>query len=234
MKCPGQDSRYWKPGAIFDVKCPNCGTMIEFFKDDTRRRCPGCGKEVPNPEMDFGCAAYCPYAEHCLGSLPEGVVADGKMKVLKAKMLRALKEKDFPEGRNIALASRFVELVEEIAKKESAPLGPTLLAAFGYCFLDFCQNGSHPGKETTDTITVRLEEALKKADAESNAIKEASKILKHVIQRGEENYSLAEKVILDAWQLASADCSEHNSILDEADFLTDAARQLYLARTAGS
>lgn len=21
MKCPGQDSRYWRPGAIFDEKC---------------------------------------------------------------------------------------------------------------------------------------------------------------------------------------------------------------------
>ena len=25
MKCPGQDSRYWKPGAIFEEKCPECG-----------------------------------------------------------------------------------------------------------------------------------------------------------------------------------------------------------------
>ena len=35
MKCPGQDIRYWKPGAIFEVKCPKCG----LAKDS-----PGCCK----------------------------------------------------------------------------------------------------------------------------------------------------------------------------------------------
>ena len=34
MKCPGQDSRYWKPGAIFEALCPECGAGVEFFKDD--------------------------------------------------------------------------------------------------------------------------------------------------------------------------------------------------------
>ncbi len=70
MKCPGQDTRYWKEDAIFEVRCPECGTMVEFFKDDASRPCPGCGRRLPNPRMDFGCAAYCPYAEQCLGSLP--------------------------------------------------------------------------------------------------------------------------------------------------------------------
>jgi len=37
MKCPGQDSQYWKPGAVFEVKCPKCGTEVEFFKDDPTR-----------------------------------------------------------------------------------------------------------------------------------------------------------------------------------------------------
>ena len=39
MKCPGQDSQYWKPGAIFETKCPKCGAEVEFFKDDSMRRC---------------------------------------------------------------------------------------------------------------------------------------------------------------------------------------------------
>ncbi|MBC2745136.1 MAG: HD domain-containing protein [Desulfosarcina sp.] len=40
MKCPGQDTLYWKPGAIYEVPCPNCGVNVEFFKDDTARKCP--------------------------------------------------------------------------------------------------------------------------------------------------------------------------------------------------
>ena len=35
MRCPGQDSRYWKPGAAYDVTCPQCGSSIEFFKDES-------------------------------------------------------------------------------------------------------------------------------------------------------------------------------------------------------
>jgi len=37
MKCPRQDSRYWKPGAIFEARCPECGNDVEFFKGDTTR-----------------------------------------------------------------------------------------------------------------------------------------------------------------------------------------------------
>jgi len=53
MKCPGQDTRYWKPGDIFDADCPHCGSKVEFFKDEATRRCRNCGKTVVNPKMDF-------------------------------------------------------------------------------------------------------------------------------------------------------------------------------------
>ena len=67
MKCPGQDPRYWKSDAIYDVECPNCGHVSEFFKDETRRRCKKRGHRVLNPKMDFGCAAHCKFAEQCFG-----------------------------------------------------------------------------------------------------------------------------------------------------------------------
>ncbi len=130
MKCPGQDSRYWKPGAIFDVKCPNCGEMIEFFKDDTRRKCPRCGHEVPNPEMDFGCAAYCPYAEHCLGSMAGGKAGNSRLKILKGKMTKIIRNLFDNDSRKVAEATSFLELCEELGKKEGADLGLVLLAGF--------------------------------------------------------------------------------------------------------
>jgi ribosomal protein S27E len=67
MKCPGQNTRYWKPGDIFDIECPACGGTVEFFKDEMRIRCRKCKKLVPNPRADFGCAEYCQYAEQCVG-----------------------------------------------------------------------------------------------------------------------------------------------------------------------
>ncbi len=74
MKCPGQDMRYWKPGDIFNARCPNCGESIEFFKDEVRRKCR-CGNVVTNPKLNFGCAEWCPYAEQCIGTIPEEVKA---------------------------------------------------------------------------------------------------------------------------------------------------------------
>jgi len=68
MRCPGQDTRYWKKEDIFEVRCPICHTSIEFFKDDVRRRCKKCTSWVPNPKLDLGCIEWCKYAKECVGN----------------------------------------------------------------------------------------------------------------------------------------------------------------------
>lgn len=78
MQCPGQDNRYWDGEAVFEIPCPNCGNVLEFFKDDSQRSCKQCGKKVLNPRIDFGCAAYCSHAEQCLGSMPPELLAKQK------------------------------------------------------------------------------------------------------------------------------------------------------------
>jgi hypothetical protein len=69
VKCPGQDTRFWKAEDIFTVECPKCGAEIEFFKDDTRRRCAWCGHLFYNPKIELGCAEYCQYADKCVPEL---------------------------------------------------------------------------------------------------------------------------------------------------------------------
>ncbi len=66
-KCPGQNLRFWGAEDIFDVPCPQCGRPVEFFKDDSRQRCQGCGKLIFNPRNNFSCANWCPAARECLG-----------------------------------------------------------------------------------------------------------------------------------------------------------------------
>jgi len=97
MKCPGQDSRYWKPDAIFETTCPQCKKPVEFFRDDPTRKCPSCGHRFANPEMDFGCAAYCKFADQCIGSLPPELVAQ-RENLLKDRIAIEMKKyfgKDF-------------------------------------------------------------------------------------------------------------------------------------------
>jgi hypothetical protein len=70
--CPGQDTRFWRPGDIFDVACANCGAMVEFWKDEGRRKCPRCGTRIQNPRLSLGCAQWCEHARECLGFDPTG------------------------------------------------------------------------------------------------------------------------------------------------------------------
>ena len=64
--CPGQDQRFWKPEDIFDVRCPNCGNEIEFWKDDPYHTCSECDKIIRNPKIDIGCAEWCKHAGDCI------------------------------------------------------------------------------------------------------------------------------------------------------------------------
>ncbi len=129
MKCPGQDSRYWKPGAIFNEKCPKCGNSVEFFKDDTSRKCDKCGHRFVNPKMDFGCASYCQYAEQCLGTLPPELVAQ-KEELLKDRVAIAMKLYFKMDFKRIGHATRVARYAERIGMKEKGNLAVILPAAY--------------------------------------------------------------------------------------------------------
>jgi len=72
LRCPGQDMQYWKFDDIFEIVCPHCNRHIEFFKDDHRRICKVCGKNVLNPRNDMSCAEWCKHAKECLESIGAG------------------------------------------------------------------------------------------------------------------------------------------------------------------
>lgn len=65
-RCPGQDRRYWRPEDIFEVRCPQCGSTVELWKDEGVSRCRNCGTPVVNPRVAQGCAQWCRFAEECM------------------------------------------------------------------------------------------------------------------------------------------------------------------------
>ena len=89
MKCPGQDTRFWKPDDIFVAECPKCGAEIEFFKDDARRRCAWCGHMFYNPKIELGCAEWCQYAEKCVPDLVRAKKAAQNFKELLSEMVKS-------------------------------------------------------------------------------------------------------------------------------------------------
>lgn len=129
MKCPGQDTRYWKPSAIIEARCPKCGTEVEFFKDDTTRRCGKCGHKFLNPSLDFGCASYCQYAEQCIGNLPPELIAQ-KEDLLKDRVAIEMKRYFRNDFKRIGHASRVARYAENIGKEERGNLAVILTAAY--------------------------------------------------------------------------------------------------------
>lgn len=129
MKCPGQDTQYWVPGAIFEAECPKCEKPVEFFKDDTTRKCGHCGHRFLNPKMDFGCATYCQYAEQCVGNLPPELLAQ-KEDLLKDRVAIEMKRYFKTDFKRIGHASRVARYAERIGKNEKGNLAVILAASY--------------------------------------------------------------------------------------------------------
>ena len=129
MKCPGQDSQFWKPGAIFEVKCPKCGNEVEFFKDDPTRKCPKCGHRFLNPDLDFGCASYCPYAEQCIGELSPELLAQ-KEDLFKDRVAIEVKRYFKQDFKRVGHAIRVARYAEQIGREEGGNLAVILCTAY--------------------------------------------------------------------------------------------------------
>ena len=203
MKCPGQDSRYWKPGAIFEVECPACGHKVEFFKDDTTRVCKKCGHRFLNPHMDFGCASYCQYAEQCIGSLPPELIAQ-KEDLLKDRV--AIEGKRYLKGdfKRIGRAMRVARYAEQIGKEEGGSLAVILTAAYLHdTGVDATENmceGSAAGFQEEAQPAAR--EILVRAGAREELIREVCEIIGHRRHPGQEG-SLNLKIVSDAIMIAT-------------------------------
>ncbi len=129
MRCPGQDSRNWQPGAIFEAECPKCGAQVEFFKDEPTRRCRNCGHKCLNPKMDFGCAAYCKHADHCLGDLPPELLAQ-RENLLKDRVALEMKKYFHKDFKRIGHAVRVAQIAEKIVALEQGDPAVVLMAAY--------------------------------------------------------------------------------------------------------
>ena len=126
MKCPGQDTRYWDSGAIFEVKCPSCGNIEEFFKDESTRKCKKCEFTIRNPKMDFGCAAYCKFADQCIGELSEEM----REELLKNRVAVEMRSYFGEDTKRIEHANKVADYAEKIAKQLNADFAVVLIAAY--------------------------------------------------------------------------------------------------------
>ena len=234
MKCPGQDTQYWNPGAIFEARCPKCGNAVEFFKDDTTRKCDKCGHRFVNPDMDFGCAAYCPYAEQCIGDLPPELLAQ-KEDLLKDRVAIEMKRYFKNDFRRIGHASRVARYAERIGKREKGNLAVILTAAYLHDI------GIHEAEKKHGSTAAEFQEAegpavarslLEKLGAKDELINAVCNIIGHH-HHPRSSDTIDFKVVYDSDLLENTEEKKKNETLNadelegfiEKSFLTTAGRE---------
>lgn len=228
MRCPGQDMQYWKEGAIFEVNCPTCGKVVEFFKDDTARKCSGCGHRFVNPKMDFGCAAYCQYAEQCLGTLPEGVAAQ-REDLLKDRVAVEMKRYFKTDFKRIGHAGRVARHAETIGKAAQGNLAVILTAAYLHD-IGWVEAERKCGDSAADHHAAEgppvAREILERLGAQPAMVEEVCEIIAHH-HDPQAMDSLNFRVVCDADLLENMDEQQKNNPV-AAELLADRIRRSFL------
>jgi DNA-directed RNA polymerase subunit RPC12/RpoP len=216
MKCPGQDMQYWNEEAIFEVKCPECSKMVEFYKDDTTRKCHSCGHRFVNPKMDFGCATYCQFAEQCLGTLPEEFVLQ-QDNLLKDKVAVEMKRFFKSDFKSISHATKVARYAERIGKAtEGANLALILCSAY---LLNIGYSEAAQQNSVVSSVDLRREgpaiasTILQKLGANEGLIAHVSNIIGHS-QPDSSTDNLAFNIVMDANQITLLEAKHKKSPFD--------------------
>ena len=167
-KCPGQDTQFWKPNDVYNVECPKCGNLVEFFKDDIRRRCQKCGHMFINPKLNLGCARWCQFADQCVGAI-------GKEE-FKEIIILAMKEHLGGDTERIENALKAGRFAEDILEKEKGNPKVVIAAAILY-----------------DIGVHEVEEKSKRAK-ESNQEKDRLPIVRGILERSGSKEEVIEEV----------------------------------------
>ncbi|MHC4291244.1 MAG: HD domain-containing protein [Planctomycetota bacterium] len=197
-RCPGQDQRFWKPDDIFDVKCPACGTLVEFWKDEPQVKCPSCKQVIINPKLDLGCAKWCKYAEECLGQ-----IASQENTILSNKLIECLRQIASSDQNLIRYSLEVLCYAEKIQLKEGGdPLVVKASAILSQIYKRPVQTGAANSDEnTTDNQDVDVRDILAKYGIKNELIDHVCRIL-IARQSGQSINSLEFNIIGDSCRLA--------------------------------
>lgn len=235
MKCPGQDMQFWNEAAIFEAPCSKCDQTIEFYKDDTNRKCGHCGNRMVNPKMDFGCASYCQYAEQCLGTLPEEFVGN-RDNLLKDRVAVEVKRYLKADFKRIGHAIKVAQQAEKIGREEGANLAATVCAAYllEVGEAETLNKYGADGVEHTARETKKLaEEILGKLGANEAIVREVCNLIDQTLTLRDATH-LDFRVLADAAVLARLEQENKLAPLQaarineaiEIDLLTDSGRRV--------
>lgn len=149
-----------------------------------RRKCR-CGHEIVNPKLDFGCAQWCPYAEQCVGPVPEEVKQKqkaGEGGVLKERIALEVKKYLGTDFKRVHHAIKVARFSEQILKMEGGdPLvvtGAAFLHDIGIHEADR-KYGDHSGRHQEIEGPAIAKEILERLNVPKPLIEEICDIIGH-------------------------------------------------------
>jgi len=204
-KCPGQDTQFWGPDAIYSVECPKCGNQVEFFKDDIRRRCPECGHMFLNPKLNLGCARWCQFADQCVGAMDK--------EEFREIIVAGMKNFYGDDQEKIDQALEVLRRAEEIMGPQEDVNPKVVIAAAALYGIGIDERGRTvkrgPAQEEVNFPTVR--DILESSGARDKIIEEVCRILESHGHPERENSSEG-KIVHDAFQMVGRDRESGNGV----------------------
>jgi hypothetical protein len=211
IRCPGQNTLFWKPDDIYDVTCPSCGKPVEFWKDDSKRTCK-CGHRFLNPKRDLGCLEYCKYAEQCMPDMFQG---DNLKALYRDRLLVGAKIALKPEDTRLKRSQEIAEVAEEILDEESGQPKVVFAAAIlGDLVLNSQPQGVQ-GFSSRDEESPRamVTKVLAELATEKEVIAQVCQIIEDRIN-GTSSEDVNHRIVSDA--LMVVELSEKKTLLEEA------------------
>jgi len=211
ISCPGQNTMFWKPDDIFDVRCPNCDRPVEFWKDDSKRTCD-CGHRFLNPKRDLGCLEYCKYAEQCMPEMFEG---ESLKALYRDRLLVTAKIKMKPDDASLERSQKIAELVEEILDEEGGQPKVVFAATIlGNLVLNSQAHGDQSASSAQgDSPSAITRKVLADIGTEKEVTDQVCQIIENRIN-GTSSEDLDSKIVSDALMLA--DLLDKKALLEEA------------------
>lgn len=210
IRCPGQNTMFWKPDDIYDVKCPNCAKPVEFWKDDSKRTC-SCGHRFLNPKRDLGCLEYCKYAEECM---PEMFQGENLKALYRDRLLVAARIALKPEDARLERSQKIAELAEEILDGEGGQpkvvFAATILGAL--VLSSRPQRGQAASLARGDSPSALVTKVLADLGTEREVIEQVCQVIEYRIN-GKNSQDVNHKIVSDA--LALANLLEKKTLLEE-------------------
>jgi HD superfamily phosphodiesterase len=184
--------------------------------------------------MDFGCAAYCQFAEQCIGNLPPELLAQ-KDDLLKDRVAIEMKRYFRTDFKRIGHATRVARYAERIGKAEGANMAVVMSAAYLHDIGIHAaekKHGSTAGKYQEIEGPPIARSILEKLKAPEALIEEVCDIVGHHHHPRDEE-TLNFKVLSDADLIENLD-EQHKKSPMNADQLSKIIKKSFFTQSGGT